>query len=185
KTTVGRIYGRVLQELGLLSDGAWEDKQASDLIGSAVGESEKLTKALVKRSMGKVLFIDEAYALNNSPFGRSALDTLVGLVHGAPGEDIAVVVAGYEKQMKKIFREANGGLSSRFDLDSAFRFEDFDDADLGRVVRAEVSGLQGVMCDAVVCAAYSPHSIFCHVNTHTHPHSPTLTHVRSRLLTTP
>ncbi|KAJ1381281.1 hypothetical protein B484DRAFT_411780, partial [Ochromonadaceae sp. CCMP2298] len=85
-----------------------------------------------------VLFIDEAYALNNSPFGRSALDTLVGLVSGAPGEDIAVVMAGYEKQMKKMFREANEGLSSRFDLDSAFRFEDFGDADLERVVLAEV-----------------------------------------------
>ncbi|KAJ1436475.1 P-loop containing nucleoside triphosphate hydrolase protein, partial [Ochromonadaceae sp. CCMP2298] len=139
KTTVGRIYGKVLKALGLLSDGAWEHKLAGDLIGSAVGESEKRTSALVRRSMGKVLFIDEAYALNNSPYGRSALDVLVGLVHGAPGEDIAVVMAGYEKQMKKMFREsANPGLRSRFT--GRMDFPDWDAADCVGRIAAQCEG---------------------------------------------
>ncbi|KAJ1435044.1 hypothetical protein B484DRAFT_325843 [Ochromonadaceae sp. CCMP2298] len=138
KTTVGRLYGRVLKALGLLSKGAWELKLPGDLVGTHVGESEKMTASLVSRSMGKVLFLDEAYGLNNTSYGKAAIDTLVGLVSGEPGEDIAVVMAGYEKQINKMFRECNEGLSSRFDLKNAFRFEDFADADLERVILKEV-----------------------------------------------
>jgi MoxR-like ATPase len=139
KTTVAKLYGRVLKAAGLLSDGKSELKQPSDFIGSFVGETPKRTSALVKRCTGKVLIIDEAYGLNNSSYGHEAIDTMVGLVHGAPGEDIAVIMIGYEKQMKKMFREANSGLTRRFGMDDAFRFEDFSDKELDRIVLTEAS----------------------------------------------
>ncbi len=113
KTTVAKLYGRILKAAGFLSDGAWELKQPSDLIGSHVGETAQRTARLIQRCRGKVLIIDEAYALN-SHYGHEAIDTLVGMVHGAPGEDIAIVMVGYEKQIKKMFREVNAGLTRRF-----------------------------------------------------------------------
>ena len=57
--------------------------------------------ATIKRCTGKVLIIDEACSLNLSACGHEAIDTLVGFVQGHPGEDIAVVMVGYEKQMQK------------------------------------------------------------------------------------
>jgi SpoVK/Ycf46/Vps4 family AAA+-type ATPase len=137
KTTVAKLYGQILKAAGLLSDGKSELKQPSDFIGSTVGETPKRTSALLQRCTGKVLIIDEAYALHNSSYGLEAIDTLVGLVHGAPGEDIAVVMIGYEKQMKKMFREVNPGLQRRFGLDDAFRFDDFSDKELDRIVLTE------------------------------------------------
>ena len=137
KTTVAKLYGRILKAAGLLSDGKSELKQPSDFVGSTVGETPKRTSALLQRCTGKVLIIDEAYALHNSSYGLEAIDTLVGLVHGAPGEDIAVVMIGYEKQMKKMFREVNPGLQRRFGLDDAFRFEDFSDKELDLIVLTE------------------------------------------------
>lgn len=103
-------------------------------MGAHVGETSKRTTGLIKRCAGRVLIIDEAYILASSVYGQEALDTLVGLVHGAPGEDIAVVMIGYEKEMKKMFHDANKGLARRFALDTALRFEDFDDAAIKRTV---------------------------------------------------
>jgi hypothetical protein len=122
KTTVAKLYGRVLKGLGYLSDGKAELNQPSDLTGDNEGATPKRTAALGKRCMGKVMLIDEAYALNNINYGRDAIDTLVGLVHGAPGENISVVLIGSEKQMENTFREANPGLKRRFCLEDAFRF---------------------------------------------------------------
>jgi len=139
KTTISKLYGRILKALGLLSDGACELKQPSDLMGSHVGDTAKKTSALVKRCAGKVLIIDEAYGLSNSMYGREAIDTLVGLVHGYPGEDIAVVMIGYEKEMQKMFRNGNPGLAGRFDLNYALQFPDFSDRQLADVVKMEAS----------------------------------------------
>jgi Holliday junction resolvasome RuvABC ATP-dependent DNA helicase subunit len=140
KTTVAKLYGRVLKAAGFLSDGGFELKQPNDLVGSHVGETMKKTGSLIDRCLkGKVLIIDEAYALGNSTYGHEALDTIVSKVHGAPGEDIAVVMIGYEKQMLQMFRspKVNAGLARRFHLEHPFRFEDFDDSTLARVVIAE------------------------------------------------
>ncbi|KAL1518601.1 hypothetical protein AB1Y20_002889 [Prymnesium parvum] len=137
KTTFAKVYGRILKGLGLLSNGGYESKLPADFTGAVVGESEKKTQAILKRCRGKVLVIDEAYSLNESSFGRIVLDTIVSNVHNAPGEDISVLLLGYEKQMKKMLREANPGLESRFGLDAAFRFEDFTDKELEQVVLRE------------------------------------------------
>ena len=133
KTTVAKLYGRILRAIGLLSDGLSELKQPSDFLGSAVGETQKKTSGLIERCKGKVLIIDEAYGLQGSSYGAEAIDTLVGLVHNAPGEDIAVIMIGYEKQMRKMFREMNPGLTRRFSLDNPFVFEDYTDTELERI----------------------------------------------------
>jgi hypothetical protein len=124
KTTVAKLYGRILKGLGFLSDGQFVLKQPKDLIGQHIGETEKKTAALIENCSGKVLIIDEAYGLMGSSYGTDAINTLVGLVHNAPGEDIAVVMIGYEKDLRKMFSQMNAGLARRFSLDSPFTFED-------------------------------------------------------------
>ena len=130
KTTTAKLYGRLLRALGFLSDGEVLVCGASDLVGSYIGQSQEKTKALVELARGKVLLIDEAYALNDSFFGKQALDTLVEQVSGAPGEDIAVVMCGYEREMDNLLRAQNPGLSRRFPRDQALMFEDFTDDEL-------------------------------------------------------
>ncbi len=61
-----------------------------------------------------MLIIDEAYNLNDQMYGKQALDTLVETVFNKPGDDIAVIMCGYEDKMAKMFREQNEGLASRF-----------------------------------------------------------------------
>lgn len=64
KTTVARIYGSILRNLGLLSKGDVMVKGPSDFIGSVLGESEKKTAAILEAAKGCVLVIDEAYGLH-------------------------------------------------------------------------------------------------------------------------
>lgn len=112
KTTVAKIYGRVLRALRFLSNGDLVLKSASDFVGKAVGESQAQTRAILEQAQGKVLFIDECYVLDDQLYGKQALDTIVEKVSGAPGEDIAVLMAGYEPQVKAMLRNQNPGSSS-------------------------------------------------------------------------
>ena len=133
---MAKLYGRILAALGFLSDGTVELKTPSDLTGSAVGETAEKTTAVIENARGKVLVIDEAYALNESTggYGREALDTLVSRVHNKPGDDIAVIMCGYEPQIRQMLLDQNPGLQRRFGLDNAFRFSDFTDDELRRVL---------------------------------------------------
>ncbi len=65
--------------------------------------------ALFDTCIGKVIVIDEAYVLSRSIYGKEALDTLVERVQGSPGEDFAVLMLGYENEMKEMIRECNPG----------------------------------------------------------------------------
>ena len=131
KTTVAKIYGRILKGLNYLSDGSVEVRTPSDLIDSKVGGTEEKTAGVLEICKGKVLVIDEAYGLwEGGSFGARAIDTIVSKVMNSPGEDIAVLMLGYEEQMLKMLREANPGLQRRFSPESAFLFEDFSDEQL-------------------------------------------------------
>ncbi|KAI9706983.1 MAG: hypothetical protein M1820_004571 [Bogoriella megaspora] len=97
KTTVAKLYGRVLADLHLLSSGELIVKSAADFIGPYVGHSCSQTLAIMKEARGNVLLIDEAYMLDpkrNSdstkvcPYRQEATDTLVKEVENKPGEDL-------------------------------------------------------------------------------------------------
>ena len=144
KTTVAKIYGRILKALGYLSDGSIETKTPSDLIASAAGGTEEKTAAVLESCKGKVLVIDEAYGLHGGMYGAKAIETIISKVHNTPGEDIAVLLLGYEEDMMKMLREANPGMMRRFSPESAFRFEDFTDAQLEELLHlaAAAAGLR-------------------------------------------
>jgi Cdc6-like AAA superfamily ATPase len=134
KTTVAKIVGRVLKALRLLSSGEVAYKTASDFVGEHVGASQQKTAAILELAKGKVLLIDEAYGLDDTLYGKQALDTIVEKVSGGAGEDIAVIMVGYDAQMLQMLRSQNPGLSRRFNPDYAFRFEDFNDRELLEII---------------------------------------------------
>eukprot|EP00569_Conticribra_weissflogii_P010038 CAMPEP_0171369846 /NCGR_PEP_ID=MMETSP0879-20121228/7625_1 /TAXON_ID=67004 /ORGANISM="Thalassiosira weissflogii, Strain CCMP1336" /LENGTH=90 /DNA_ID=CAMNT_0011878217 /DNA_START=157 /DNA_END=425 /DNA_ORIENTATION=+ len=87
-------------------------------------QSQTKTVQILEGASGKVLLIDEAYALDDSLYGKQVLDTLVEKVQGSPSDDIAVVLIGYEEPMSKMLREQNPGLARRFPKEHAFYFDD-------------------------------------------------------------
>jgi len=113
-----------------LSNGEVVSKSASDFIGQYIGQSQTKTVQILEGASGKVLLIDEAYALDDSLYGKQVLDTLVEKVQGSPSDDIAVVLIGYEEPMSKMLREQNPGLARRFPKEHAFYFDDYTDNEL-------------------------------------------------------
>ncbi|PNS16705.1 NFX1-type zinc finger-containing protein 1 [Sphaceloma murrayae] len=149
KTTVAKLYGQVLADIGLLSTSECVLTTPSDFIGSVIGESEKNTKAILENTKGKVLVIDEAYMLSTSigigpsappdPFRAAVIDTIVSEVHSEPGEDRAVLLLGYREQMEEMLRKVNPGLRRRFPVENAFVFQDFQDDELLAILEHKLS----------------------------------------------
>lgn len=122
-------------------------KNPADFVGSALGVSEANTKAILAASAGKVLIIDEAYMLASGsgvgstadPYKTAIVDTLVGEIQSTPGEDRCVLLLGYEEQMEDFFQRTNPGLERRLPLSDAFKFEDFEEAELLQILRHELA----------------------------------------------
>ena len=121
KTTVAKLYSRILYELGLLKRGHLVVVGRSDLVAGYVGQTALKTKQKIREALGGVLFIDEAYALaegRGEDFGKEAVDTLVEEMT-KHNENLIIILAGYEAPMQRLL-ESNPGLSSRFKKFIAF-----------------------------------------------------------------
>jgi hypothetical protein len=115
KTTVARIIARLYGSIGLVSRGHLVEVSRADLVAGYVGQTALKVQAVVDRSVGGVLFIDEAYSLStegSGEFGAEAVATLVKLMEDHRA-DLAVVAAGYPVEMRR-FIDSNPGLRSRF-----------------------------------------------------------------------
>ncbi|MEU6207165.1 AAA family ATPase, partial [Micromonospora musae] len=140
KTTVARLYGRILAALGVIESGHLVEADRAALVGEYVGHTAPRTQAVFRRAVGGVLFIDEAYALTpegqGADFGREAIVTLVKLMEDHRDE-VVVIVAGYTSDMER-FTASNPGLASRFTR--TLRFEDYSAEELVAIVRGQATG---------------------------------------------
>lgn len=121
KTTVARLFGRMFQELGILQKGHLVEVERADLVGEYVGHTAQKTREQVKKALGGIMFIDEAYALargGEKDFGKEAIDTLVKAMEDHRNEFI-LILAGYTREMRH-FLAANPGLPSRFPIQVEF-----------------------------------------------------------------
>ncbi len=126
KTTVAKMMGQLYRKMGLLSKGHVIEVDRVDLVGEYIGQTAPKVKEVIEKARGGVLFIDEAYALartndDSKDFGREVIEILVKEMSNGKG-DLAVIVAGYPKEMKH-FIQSNPGLRSRFK--HYFEFPDY------------------------------------------------------------
>ena len=123
KTTVARLVAEIYKELGIVSKGHLVEVSAKDLVAGYVGQTAIKTDEIINKSLGGVLFIDEAYTLldkNDKGYGQEAIDTLLKEMEDKRA-DFAVIVAGYDDLMQS-FINSNPGLKSRFN-----KYVHFDD----------------------------------------------------------
>ncbi|KAG4427433.1 hypothetical protein IFR05_017084, partial [Cadophora sp. M221] len=149
KTVVAKLYGQLLAEIGILSKGEVLVRNPSDLLGIYIGDSEANTKAALNAAIGNVLVIDEAYMMytggsdgtgNESDcYRQGIMDTLVGEIQSEPGEDRCVLLLGYDKAMEEMLQNSNPGLSRRFPLTDAFRFQNFTIQELESILRSKLA----------------------------------------------
>ncbi|MGW0822414.1 right-handed parallel beta-helix repeat-containing protein [Streptomyces sp. NPDC002845] len=139
KTTVARLYGRILAAVGLLERGHLVEADRSALVGEYVGHTGPKTTRVFQQARGGVLFIDEAYSLTqyagSNDFGQEAVATLVKLMEDHR-DDVVVIVAGYLKEMEAFVR-SNPGLASRFNR--TLLFEDYGSAELVTIVEHQAA----------------------------------------------
>jgi len=115
KTTVALRMADVLHRLGYSRKGHLVAVTRDDLVGQYIGHTAPKTREVLKRAMGGVLFIDEAYYLyrpeNERDYGQEAIEILLQAMENQR-EDLVVILAGYRERMETFFR-SNPGLSSR------------------------------------------------------------------------
>ena len=115
KTTVALRMAKILQSLGYVRKGHLVVATRDDLVGQYVGHTAPKTKEVVKRAMGGVLFIDEAYYLyrveNERDYGQEAIEMLLQVMENQR-EDLVVILAGYRDRMETFF-QSNPGFHSR------------------------------------------------------------------------
>ncbi|MEH7120291.1 AAA family ATPase [Neobacillus vireti] len=138
KTTLARLLAKIYHELGALPREEVIETNRSQLVGSFVGQTEENVRSIVERSIGGVLFIDEAYSLKRegqtgNDYGQAAVDTLVSLMTSSEyGGKFAVILAGYPDEMRS-FLNANPGLRSRFPQSNFIHLPNYSNEELIRI----------------------------------------------------
>lgn len=134
KSTVARLMGRLFKELGILSQGHLVEVERADLVGEYIGHTAHKAREQLKKALGGILFIDEAYSLargGEKDFGREAIDVLVKGMEDYR-DNLILILAGYKDEMD-YFLETNPGLRSRFPIQ--LEFPDYTVAELLAIAR--------------------------------------------------
>ncbi len=135
KTTVGLKMADILFQLGYIQKGHLLTVTRDDLVGQYIGHTAPKTKEVLKKAMGGVLFIDEAYYLykpdNERDYGSEAIEILLQVMENQR-DDLVVILAGYKEPMDK-FYESNPGLSSR--IANHIDFPDYTTPELLKIAK--------------------------------------------------
>lgn len=134
KTTVARIYGKMLKALGLLKQGHLVETDRAGLVANYVGQTANKTDEKIKEAIGGVLFIDEAYSLYKGEhaqwdYGSESIEILMKRMEDNR-DNLAIIVAGYPEPMDN-FLKSNEGFKSRFV--NYVHFEDYTPEELTQI----------------------------------------------------
>ncbi len=165
KTTVAMRMAEILHRLGYVRKGHLVAVTRDDLVGQYIGHTAPKTREVLKKAMGGVLFIDEAYYLyrpeNERDYGQEAIEILLQVMENQR-DDIVVILAGYKDRMARFF-ESNPGMSSR--VAHHIEFPDYSCGELGEIAVAMLTQMQyrfdaeakGVFADYLAKRMALPH----------------------------
>lgn len=141
KTTVALRMAEVLRQLGYVRKGHLVAVTRDDLVGQFIGHTAPKTKEVIKKAMGGVLFIDEAYYLyrpeNERDYGQEAIEILLQVMENHR-DDLVVILAGYRDRMDTFF-SSNPGMASR--IAHHIDFPDYSEDELMRIAELMLGGL--------------------------------------------
>jgi probable Rubsico expression protein CbbX len=142
KTTVALRMAEILHRLGYVRKGHLVAVTRDDLVGQYIGHTAPKTKEVLKKAMGGVLFIDEAYYLyrpeNERDYGQEAIEILLQVMENQR-DDLVVILAGYKDRMEAFFR-SNPGMSSR--IAHHLDFPDYLPQDLEAIAQRMLEQMQ-------------------------------------------
>ena len=142
KTTVALRMAQILHRLGYVRKGHLIAVTRDDLVGQYIGHTAPKTREILKKAMGGVLFIDEAYYLyrpeNERDYGQEAIEILLQVMENQR-DDLVVILAGYADRMETFFR-SNPGLSSR--IAHHLAFPDYSAGELEQIAQRMLEAMQ-------------------------------------------
>ena len=148
KTTVAIRMAEILHRLGYVRKGHLVSVTRDDLVGQYIGHTAPKTKEILKKAMGGVLFIDEAYYLyrpeNERDYGQEAIEILLQVMENQR-DDLVVILAGYKDRMDTFFR-SNPGLSSR--IAHHIDFPDYTETELRQIADRMLAGMHYRLSDS-------------------------------------
>ena len=140
KTEIAKIIGKIYSKIGILNKGTFKKVTRSDLVAGYLGQTALKTRDVIKEALGGVLFIDEAYALGNTEkrdsFSKECIDTLCEALSDNK-DNLMVIIAGYENELKDCFFNYNQGLDSRFTW--RFKTDEYTGEDLHNIFLKKVN----------------------------------------------
>ena len=148
KTTIARLFARVLKKKGLIKKDNIVEVGRKDLVGKFVGHTAPLVKSQFNKAKGGVLFIDEAYSLvdeRTGSFGDEAINTIIQEMENMRDE-VIVIFAGYTDKMKS-FIERNEGFRSR--LSYIIEFKDYNEEELFKIFNKIINDNELIVNDDV------------------------------------
>ncbi|RUX06052.1 CbbX protein [Mesorhizobium sp. M8A.F.Ca.ET.059.01.1.1] len=147
KTTVALRMANLLHRLGYVRKGHLVSVTRDDLVGQYIGHTAPKTKEVLKKAMGGVLFIDEAYYLyrpdNERDYGQEAIEILLQVMENQR-DDLVVILAGYGDRMER-FYQSNPGFRSR--IAHHIDFPDYEDAELLSIAETMLANQNYVLDD--------------------------------------
>lgn len=148
KTEIAKIMGRIYSKIGILSKGTFRKVTRADLVSGYLGQTALKTRDVIKDCLGGVLFIDEAYALGNNEkkdsFSKECIDTLCEALSDNKN-NLMVIIAGYETELKECFFNYNQGLDSRFTW--RFSTDEYKADELFKIFLKKVSDIEWIIAD--------------------------------------
>lgn len=153
KTEFARLVGQALYENGVLPENKLvEASAARDLIAGFLGQTADKTHEVAASAYGGVLFIDEAYALANDKDGQFGDKAMEQLLKEADDhrDELVIILAGYEEDMREMFETGNSGLKRRFPY--WISFTNYEHDEFIDIFKLMLKGMKSVMDDSLIAS---------------------------------